>query len=181
MPAVSTASEPFHQERHVLESFSRSLPLLSGRNERVVSIRRPFQQERGLTKRNVDLLSMHRLGAREREIMEALFAQNEATVAEVLASLDSPPSYSAVRGMLALLEQKGYVKHRRDGLRYVYSPSVNTAAAKGPALRKLVDTFFGGSPARAVATLLQLPENPNEELTIKELRKAVLAARKQGR
>ena len=83
--------------------------------------------------------------------------------------------------MLALLEQKGYVKHRRDGLRYVYSPSGNTAAAKGSALQKLVDTFFGGSPARAVATLLELPEGSDEELTIKDLRKAVLAARKQGR
>jgi predicted transcriptional regulator len=83
--------------------------------------------------------------------------------------------------MLALLEQKGYVKHRRDGLRYIYSPSVNTAVAKGSALQKLVDTFFGGSPARAVATLLDLPEEADEELTIKDLRKAVLAARKQGR
>jgi predicted transcriptional regulator len=134
-----------------------------------------------LAKRNVNHLSLDRLGAREREIMESLFAQQEATVADVLASLDSPPSYSAVRGMLALLEQKGYVKHRRDGLRYVYSPGVNTAAAKGSALQKLVDTFFGGSPARAVATLLELPEGSDEELTIKDLRKAVLAARKQGR
>ena len=134
-----------------------------------------------MAKRDVNHLSLDRLGAREREIMGSLFAQQEATVAEVLASLDSPPSYSAVRGMLALLEQKGYVKHRRDGLRYVYSPGVNTAAAKGSALQKLVDTFFGGSPARAVATLLELPEGSDEELTIKDLRKAVLAARKQGR
>jgi predicted transcriptional regulator len=66
-------------------------------------------------------------------------------------------------------------------LRYVYSPSVNTAAAKGSAVQKLVDTFFGGSPARAVATLLDLPEETDEELTLKDLRKAVLAARKQGR
>ena len=126
-------------------------------------------------------LSLDVLGAREREIMESLFARREATVGEVLASLQSPPSYSAVRAMLTLLERKGYVRHRRDGLRYVYSPSVNTAAAKGSAVRKLVDTFFGGSPARAVATLLELPEGAEEELTIKDLRKAVLAARRQGR
>jgi predicted transcriptional regulator len=134
-----------------------------------------------LAKHGVTNLSLDRLGAREREIMQSLFAQQEATVAEVLASLESPPSYSAVRGMLALLEQKGYVKHRRDGLRYVYSPGVNTAAAKGSAVQKLVDTFFGGSPARAVATLLELPEETDKELTIKDLRKAVLAARRQGR
>ena len=134
-----------------------------------------------LPRHNGKQLSLDVLGAREREIMEALFAREEATVAEVLASLGSPPSYSAVRAMLTLLEQKGYVTHRRDGLRYVYSPSGNTAAAKGSAVRKLVDTFFGGSPARAVATLLELPEGADEELTIKDLRKAVLAARKQGR
>jgi predicted transcriptional regulator len=134
-----------------------------------------------LAKHGVTNLSLDRLGAREREIMQSLFAQQEATVAEVLASLESPPSYSAVRGMLALLEQKGYVKHRRDGLRYVYSPGVNTAGAKGSAVQKLVDTFFGGSPARAVATLLELPEETDKELTIKDLRKAVLAARRQGR
>lgn len=113
--------------------------------------------------------------------MESLFARQEATVAEVLACLKNPPSYSGVRGMLALLEQKGYVKHRRDGLRYVYSPNVSTVVAKGTALKRLIDTFFGGSPARAVATLLELPDDPREEVTVRELRKAVLAARSQGR
>jgi BlaI family transcriptional regulator, penicillinase repressor len=134
-----------------------------------------------LPKRDASPLAWDRLGAREREIMESLFARQQATVAEVLASLKAPPSYSAVRGMLALLEQKGYVKHRRDGLRYVYSPNISTTAAQGTALKKLIDTFFGGSPARAVATLLDLPDDSRDELTIKELRKAVVAARRQGR
>lgn len=134
-----------------------------------------------MPKRYTSPLAWDRLGAREREIMESLFARQQATVAEVLASLKAPPSYSAVRGMLALLEQKGYVKHRRDGLRYVYSPNISTVAAQGTALKKLVDTFFGGSPARAVATLLDLPDDSRDELTIKELRKAVVTARRQGR
>ena len=134
-----------------------------------------------MPRRDASPLAWDRLGAREREIMESLFARQQATVAEVLASLKAPPSYSAVRGMLALLEQKGYVKHRRDGLRYVYSPNISTAAAQGTALKKLVDTFFGGSPARAVATLLDLPDDSRDELTIKELRKAVVSARRQGR
>ena len=134
-----------------------------------------------MPKRDASPLAWDRLGAREREIMESLFARQQATVAEVLASLKAPPSYSAVRGMLALLEQKGYVKHRRDGLRYVYSPNISTVAAQGTALQKLVDTFFGGSPARAVATLLDLPDDSRDELTIKELRKAVVTARRQGR
>lgn len=122
-----------------------------------------------------------RLGAREREILEALFARPEASVADVRDTLTNPPSYSAVRGMLALLEQKGYVKHRRDGLRYLYSPSVSTAAAQQSALKKLLETFFGGSPAKAVSALLDLPGDTSDELTMKEIRKAVLAARKQGR
>lgn len=134
-----------------------------------------------MPKRDAEPLAWDRLGAREREILESLFARQQATVAEVLASLKTPPSYSAVRGMLALLEQKGYVKHRRDGLRYVYSPNISTTAAQGTALKRLVDTFFGGSPARAVATLLDLPDDSRDELTIKELRKAVVAARRQGR
>jgi len=79
-----------------------------------------------LAKRDVSNLSLDRLGAREREIMGSLFAQQEATVAEVLSSLESPPSYSAVRGMLALLEQKGYVRHRRDGLSHARIPTATT-------------------------------------------------------
>ena len=83
--------------------------------------------------------------------------------------------------MLALLEQKGYAKHRRDGLRYVYSATVSSTSARSTALRKLVDTFFGGSSARAVATLLELPDDAAEDVTIASLRRAVLAAREDGR
>lgn len=132
-----------------------------------------------MPKRESAALDWERLGAREREILQCLFARKEATVAEVRGTLESPPSYSAVRGMLALLEQKGYVKHRRDGLRYVYMPAVSTASARGTAVRRLVDTFFEGSPARAVAALLDLPAA--DELTVKDLRRAVTAARAKGR
>jgi len=126
-------------------------------------------------------LPWERLGAREREIVEILYSRGDATAAEVLESLASPPSYSAVRGMLALLEQKGYVKHRRDGLRYSYSATVDAKAARGTAVRKLLDTFFGGSPTRAVAALLELPDDGLDAVTVKELQQAVLAARKAGR
>ena len=125
-----------------------------------------------------DDVPWEKLGAREREILEILFAQGEATAATVHEQLAAPPSYSSVRGMLALLEQKGYVKHRRDGLRYVFAPMHNASKARGAAARKLVDTFFGGSPARAVATLLDLPDDESDSVTIAELRKAVLKARR---
>ncbi len=124
-------------------------------------------------------LPWEKLGAREREILEVLFTLREATVAEVRERLANPPSYSAVRGMLALLEQKEYVKHRRDGLRYVYSAAVSHSAARGTAVRRLLDTFFGGSPERAVAALLDLPDQAGKELTLDELRAAVLAARRR--
>jgi BlaI family penicillinase repressor len=126
-------------------------------------------------------LPWEKLGAREREILEVLFTLREATVAEVREALANPPSYSAVRGMLALLEQKEYVKHRRDGLRYVYSAAVNTSAARGTAVRRLLDTFFGGSPERAVAALLDLPDQTADELTLDELRAAIVAAKRKER
>jgi predicted transcriptional regulator len=126
-------------------------------------------------------LEWERLGAREREILEILLGRGEATAAQVLQDLASPPTYSAVRGMLALLEQKGYVRHRRDGVRYVYAANVNAASARGSAVRKLLDTFFGGSPARAVATLLELPDDATADVSLRELRRAILAARKEGR
>jgi len=130
---------------------------------------------------NHEEVPWEKLGAREREILEILFARGEATAATVHASLATPPTYSSVRGMLALLEQKGYVKHRRDGLRYVYSPTHSTTAARDAAARKLVEVFFGGSPARAVATLLDLPDDAHADVTIAQLRRAVLKARKEGR
>jgi CRISPR-associated Cas5-like protein len=126
-------------------------------------------------------LDWDRLGAREREILEALFARPDTSVAEVRDSLENPPTYSAVRGMLALLEQKGYVRHRRDGLRYLYSPTISRSSAQSTALKKLLETFFGGSPTKAVAALLDLPQDERDEMSIKELRKAVLAAQARGK
>src|SRR6516225_9440604 len=89
------------------------------------------------------------LGRRERQIVEVLYRLGNATVAEVLASLPDPPSYSAVRAMLGLLEEKGYVRHKREGMRYVYAPAIAPVKARQSALRQLVSTFFGGSPLAA--------------------------------
>jgi predicted transcriptional regulator len=99
------------------------------------------------------------LGRRERQIVEALYRLGKASVAEVRANLPDPPTYSAVRGMLNLLEEKGHVKHQRDGIRYVYLPAVTPGKARQSALRHLVSTFFGGSTVAAAAALLDMSEN----------------------
>src|SRR3954468_7589245 len=99
------------------------------------------------------------LGARERQIMDVLFRLGSAGVAEVRGALTAPPTYSAVRSMLGLLEQKGFVTHRRDGIRYVYSPTLRPDAAKRRALKHLVSTFFEGSPERVVSALLGIEKD----------------------
>ena len=97
-----------------------------------------------------------KLTRREREIMDALFALADgASVEDVRERLSDPPGYSAVRAMLAKLEAKGYVRHREEGLRYVYSPTKSRAAAQRNALSKLVRVFFGGSPRQTVTALLK--------------------------
>ena len=105
------------------------------------------------------------LGRRERQIVEVLYRLGRASVAEVLAELSDPPSYSAVRGMLALLEDKGHVRHKREGMRYIYTPAVAAAKARQSALRQLVSTFFEGSPMAAAAALLEMSD---EELSADE-------------
>ena len=99
------------------------------------------------------------LGRRERQILEVLYRLGKAGVAEVRASLPDPPTYSAVRGMLNLLEDKGHVRHQRDGMRYVYAPAVAPGKARQSALRHLVSTFFEGSPLAAAAALLEMSES----------------------
>jgi predicted transcriptional regulator len=121
------------------------------------------------------------LGRRERQIVEVLYRLGKASVAEVLAELPDPPSYSAVRGMLTLLEEKGYVRHKRDGMRYVYTPVIAPAKARRSALRQLVSTFFEGSPIAAAAALLEMS---GEDLSAQERDQlsALIARReKEGR
>ena len=94
------------------------------------------------------------LTRRERQIMDVLYAQEEATAAEIQASIPDSPSYSAVRALVKKLCDKGHVDFRRDGAKYVYRPVLPKADAKRSAVRRLVDTFFDGSPASAVVNLL---------------------------
>lgn len=118
---------------------------------------------------------------RERQILDVLFRKKEATAMEIQAEMPEAPSYSAVRALLRILEEKGHVKHREDGQRYVYLPVVAVETASRSALRHVLDTFFEGSAAGAMAALLG---DDGGRLTKEELDRmeALLAkARKGGR
>jgi BlaI family transcriptional regulator, penicillinase repressor len=121
------------------------------------------------------------LGRRERQIVEIVYRLGRASVADVRAEMPDPPTYSAVRGMLNLLEEKGHLRHVQDGLRYIYLPVVKPIQASRAALAHVVKTFFGGSTADAAAALFQLngPKLTQEELT--ELSRLVNEALKEGR
>src|SRR4026208_1844777 len=96
----------------------------------------------------------HDLSRRERQIGDILYTQGRATAAEVQAALPDPPSYSAVRAMLRILEDKGHVKHEQDGPRDVYVPTVARDNARRSALRHMLQTFFDGSAEQAISALL---------------------------
>lgn len=99
-----------------------------------------------------------KLSRREREIMDVIYRLGEATATEVREGMGSPPSYSAVRATLRILVEKGHLLHREEGPRYVFRPTIPVAEASQSALSHLVQTFFGGSPTRAAAALLDLEE-----------------------
>jgi BlaI family penicillinase repressor len=121
------------------------------------------------------------LGRRERQIMDSIHELGEASVNDVLSCLSDPPSYSSVRTMMRLLEAKGYLKHRREGMKYVYRPTLAPDKARRSALQHLLKTFFGGSPGDAVAAVLDLSGDkiPAEELD--RLARLIDEARKEGR
>ncbi|HXE64239.1 MAG TPA: BlaI/MecI/CopY family transcriptional regulator [Bryobacteraceae bacterium] len=106
-----------------------------------------------------------KLTRREREIMDAIFALgNRASAEEVRGRLTDPPSYSAVRAMLVKLEAKGFVRHREEGLRYVYEPMRSRAAEQRSAIERLTRVFFGGSARQTVTALLQQERWTSEDL-----------------
>ena len=121
------------------------------------------------------------LSRREREMMNIIFRSGRATATDVMDAMADPPSYSAVRATLRVLEQKGHLKHQHDGARYVYIPTLTREKAGVSALDQLLHTFFDGSAASVVATLL---ERSKESLTPAELDRLsdmIRLARKEGR
>lgn len=120
------------------------------------------------------------LSRRERQIMDFLYQSGRATAAEVQARLPDPPSYSAVRAMLRVLEDKGHVRHEQDGPRYVYVPRVARDRAKRSALRHMVRTFFDGSTEQVVAALLDARVSDSSDEELDRMARLIEKARKQG-
>lgn len=120
------------------------------------------------------------LSRRERQIMDLLFRLGSLTAAGVQSHMDDAPSYSAVRAHLASLERKGLVRHASEDSRYVYSPVMPAERARRNALRHLVETFFGGSPSRAVAALLDDHSAELSEEELKRLSELIEKARAEG-
>jgi predicted transcriptional regulator len=121
------------------------------------------------------------LAARERQIMDVIYARGQATVAEVLEDLSDPPTYSTVRAMLGKLEKKGFLKHEENGPRYVYVPTVPRNKASANALERTVKTFFDGSATKAVAALLDLNSGDLSDEDIDRMAELVEQARKRGK
>lgn len=119
------------------------------------------------------------LSRRERQILDILYAKGTATVAEVQEALPDPPSYSAVRALLRILEEKGHARHQAQGTRYLYMPMVPRERARNSALTRIVKTFFDGSAAQAAAALVDSGSLSDEELT--KLSSLIERARKEGR
>jgi BlaI family penicillinase repressor len=123
----------------------------------------------------------HTLSRRERQIMDIVYARGEASAADVHVALSDPPSYSAVRALLAILVDKGHLKHRSEQGRYIYAPTRRRAQVGRSALRRVLDTFFEGSLEKAVAALLQGSDANLSEEELQRLGQLIQQARKEGR
>jgi BlaI family penicillinase repressor len=121
------------------------------------------------------------LSRRERQIMDVLHAKESATAAEVRATLPDPPGYSAVRALLRILEEKGHVRHREEGTRYIYLPRASRETASRSALKRVVSTFFQGSVTQAMTALLEKADTELSDAELDQLQELINQARKEGR
>ena len=120
------------------------------------------------------------LTRRERQIMDILFRRGRATAADVMEELPGEPSYSTVRTQLRVLEDKGHVRHDDDGVRFVYMPAVARQTARKSALRHLIETFFDGSPEKAMAALLGGEASKLSDEQLERIAEMIDKARKEG-
>ena len=121
------------------------------------------------------------LSRREREILDILYRNGKASASDVKDAMKDPPTYSGVRGMLRVLEEKGHVKHESEGLKYVYTPVVNPEKAKRSAIKHLVETFFRDSPEQVVAALLDVSSKRLTREELDRMSEMIERAKKEGK
>jgi predicted transcriptional regulator len=121
------------------------------------------------------------LSRREQQIMDIIYSRGQASATEVLENLPAPPSYSAVRALLRVLEEKGHLRHEQDGQRYVYSPTVARERVKRSALKRVLQTFFDDSAEDAIAALLDISQERLSDAELKRMENLIKQARREGR
>jgi BlaI family transcriptional regulator, penicillinase repressor len=121
------------------------------------------------------------LSRREQQIMDIVYQRSQASTAEVLAAMPDAPTYSTVRALLRILEEKGHLKHREEGLKYVFEPVRPRDNAGRQAMKRVVDTFYEGSLEKAVVALLDASESKLSADQMKRLQTLVREAKKEGR
>ena len=120
---------------------------------------------------------LSQLSRRERQIMDAVYQEGEATVSDVVRLMPDAPAYNTIRVTLSILEKKGYLTHRREGQRYVYRPVVPRDRATHSALRHMLRTFFAGSPSKAILALLGMSADRLSEEDLDEIAAQIERAR----
>lgn len=121
------------------------------------------------------------LSRRERQIMDIIYRRGEASAAEVMADMADPPSYSAVRTFLRLLEEKGHLKHRKQGAKYIFEATRSRRQAGRSAVQRVLQTFFEGSTEKVVAALLDVSASDLSEEELNRLAELIEEAKKEGR
>ena len=125
--------------------------------------------------------TLNGLSRRERQIMDILYRQGKAAASEVREHMDDAPSYSAVRAMLRVLEDKGHVRHQAEGLKYVYLPTLAREKAKRTAVKHVMETFFNGSPEQIVAALLDVASTRLTRDELDRMSQLIEDAKKEGK
>ncbi|HOP05732.1 MAG TPA: BlaI/MecI/CopY family transcriptional regulator [candidate division Zixibacteria bacterium] len=121
------------------------------------------------------------LSRRERQIMDVVFRLQEVSVSDILESLTDPPSYSAVRALVGILQDKGYLRHRKEGRKYVYSATVQRERASKSALKHVMKTFFDNSAEQLVAALVDPSQSDLSDHDLERLSRLIEQARKEGK
>jgi BlaI family transcriptional regulator, penicillinase repressor len=121
------------------------------------------------------------LSRRERQLMDIVYRLGRATSVEVREAMSDPPSYSAVRALLRILETKGHLRHEQDGARYVFLPTVPAEDARLGALDQVIDTFFQGSASEAMAALLDSSDRRLNRAELNQIARLIAEAKKEGR